>query len=106
MKKSIAAPFLAAFPPFVRSSRTKTYGYIAIILLVGCAVLDTHPAKLDQKQLRDLEPDLLLALIVQAFAVQAQRRKCENSHKDFVRSRPQTVHGQTVDRVLSIRSFS
>jgi hypothetical protein len=62
--------------------------------------------KLDQKQLRDLEPDLLLALIVQAFAVQALRKKCENSHKDFVRSRPQTVHGQTVDRVLSIRSFS
>jgi hypothetical protein len=62
MKKSIAAPFLAAFPPFVRSSRTKTYGCIAVILLAGCAVLDTHQAKFDQKQLRDLELDLFLDL--------------------------------------------
>src|SRR5882724_568200 len=36
MKKPIATTFLVTFPLFVKTARLKAYGYIAIVLSVGC----------------------------------------------------------------------
>lgn len=57
MKKSIGATFPAAPALLAKTIRLKTHAYVAIVFLAGCAVLDTHQAKLDQKQLREVLMD-------------------------------------------------
>ncbi len=57
MKKSTLTAFPGAFSLLVKNTRFKTCSCIAMVFLAGCAALDTHQAKLDQKQLRDVLMD-------------------------------------------------
>ena len=57
MKKPTLATFSVALSFLVKNTRFKTCSSIAVVFLAGCAALDTHQAKLDQKQLRDVLMD-------------------------------------------------
>lgn len=62
---------LGAFPCLVKSARKEICGCAIILFLVGCAALDTHQAKLDQKQLRevliDYNEDQILDNLIRAY---------------------------------------
>src|SRR4051794_38913102 len=53
----ISTPFHPTIPASIKAIRPKRYALMAIVFFAGCAVLDTHQAKLDQKQLRDVLMD-------------------------------------------------
>src|SRR4051812_10027207 len=54
MKHQLPKP---SFVAFAKMTHLKIYACVSLILLPGCAVLDTHQAKLDQKQLREVLMD-------------------------------------------------
>ena len=57
MKHQFPEPSFVAFQIFAKMTHLKIYACINLSLLAGCAVQDTHQAKLDQKQLRDVLMD-------------------------------------------------
>ena len=57
MKKSIAAIFPIALLLLAKQMRIRRYACTMIVFLASCAALDTHQAKLDQQQLREVLMD-------------------------------------------------
>ena len=71
MKHQFPEPSFVAFQIFAKMTHLKIYACISLILLAGCAVQDTHQAKLDQKQLRDVlmdyTSDTILDNLIRAY---------------------------------------
>ena len=71
MKAYLTAVTPAMFSLFVKKGWLKAYPCIAVFLVTGCAVLDTHQAQLDQKQLRqvllDYNQDQILDNLIRAY---------------------------------------